>query len=642
MVYLPFYPIQNLAPQFMRHDLVIAEKFDFQTVFEICPVGMAVVDGEFRFIQVNKTFSDMMGYHEQGLINLPLNDILHPEDFLKIPVSGAKRKDVLFPLLNLELRFIPKDSRLLSCAVTITVLEDVEGTIKKYLITVNTPINPILEEDAAGKNEEKYRMLVENMGEGIGIMDSDEIFVFANSSGEKIFGVEEGKLKGTCLKDFIIEEDLGHIIKETKKRSHGESSTYELRIRLRNGVIKDLLITATPIFEGKKFIGTLGVYRDYTQIKLIEKDLKEQRERLENVIEGTNTGTWQLNMETGEVIINERWAEMIGYEMQELTPLSRISIEKLIHPEDVKIVQSELAKVFENSHLYLDVSYRIKHRNGYWIWAHDRGKVFERTADGKPRSMAGTHGDITEQVRTEAVIKENTARLHELNATKDKFFSIIAHDLKNNFISFKGLLNLLVNDYRKYDSEGIEEMLVLLSEHSKNTYLLLENLLIWAGSQSGRIENKPVKLSIKDLLGENCSLLKGQAESKLQELAVEAMDQCIIYSDQFMINTILRNLISNAIKFTPHKGKIVVSASRFNGHIEVKVSDNGVGISEAKQDTIFRIDTKSSTPGTDMESGTGLGLILCKEFVEKNGGKIRVESTVGKGSSFIFTLPLFF
>ena len=142
------------------------------------------------------------------------------------------------------------------------------------------------------------------------------------------------------------------------------------------------------------------------------------------------------------------------------------------------------------------------------------------------------------------------------------------------------------------------------------------------------------------MVKENFSLLKSQSENKKQDLVISVPDPCIAFADETMINTVLRNLLSNAVKFTPHGGTIMVSASEINNYVEISVTDTGVGIPENKLESIFRIDSKLSTPGTDKETGTGLGLILCKEFVEKNNGKITMTSTPGKGSTFSFKIPV--
>ena len=236
-------------------------------------------------------------------------------------------------------------------------------------------------------------------------------------------------------------------------------------------------------------------------------------------------------------------------------------------------------------------------------------------------------------------LEEQSQRLKELNATKDKFFTIIAHDLKNPFNTVIGLSELLMLRYEQYDEEKIKDFIGQINNFSNNAYSLLENLLQWAKSQTGRININPQKIDLLDIVQENLALLKGKADEKSIMLNSEIEKGCVVYADLNMLRTILRNLMSNALKFTHSGGYIRVDAAKRGEFYEIHVEDNGVGIPEENQEKLFKIDSNVSTKGTADEAGTGLGLILVKEFVEKNGGSIHVSSEPGKGSRFFFTLP---
>lgn len=231
--------------------------------------------------------------------------------------------------------------------------------------------------------------------------------------------------------------------------------------------------------------------------------------------------------------------------------------------------------------------------------------------------------------------------MRELNATKDKFFSIIAHDLKNPLSAFTGVANFLIERFAELSQEEIKEFLDDVHCSAKQLYELLENLLVWSRSQRGLIQFNPTKLNIKSIIKNNIDLVKMNADAKEIEIIPEINCNKSIYSDPNMLNTILRNLITNAIKFTKNKGKITIQVVEENiYYLRVSVIDNGIGISEKDLDKLFRVDMSHSTEGTSHERGTGLGLILCKEFVEKHGGQIWVESQLGVGSKFIFTIPI--
>jgi len=238
------------------------------------------------------------------------------------------------------------------------------------------------------------------------------------------------------------------------------------------------------------------------------------------------------------------------------------------------------------------------------------------------------------------LIVSKNQELKELVSTKDKLFSIIGHDLGNQFNIIVGFLEVLVSDFKKLDSEKIEKHLINISNSSKYAYNLLENLLTWARMQTNMMQYNPEKFVVNTKIIESLELLKGAALKKNIKIEVNSDEEIGIYADVNMFSTVFRNLVANAIKFTNENGIITIFTKKKENFCEITVKDNGVGISEEDIAKIFRIDSKHKTLGTKGEKGTGLGLILCKEFIEKNGGKITVTSEVGKGSEFSFTLPV--
>jgi signal transduction histidine kinase len=235
--------------------------------------------------------------------------------------------------------------------------------------------------------------------------------------------------------------------------------------------------------------------------------------------------------------------------------------------------------------------------------------------------------------------KITNKKLSELNVLKDKFFGIIAHDLKNPFSAIFGFTNILLNEYESLDDDEKKKLITSIDDSGRQTYKLLENLLYWSRLQTGGIEFKPKKLNLNEIILDVFFILESTAKFKNISLTADTPDDITVFGDEDLIKTILRNLISNGIKFTRQGGKISVRSINENSHVEISVKDNGIGISKEIKDRLFQIDNMSTSEGTNGEKGTGLGLILCKEFVEKIGGKIWVESEIGKGSRFIFTIP---
>lgn len=237
-------------------------------------------------------------------------------------------------------------------------------------------------------------------------------------------------------------------------------------------------------------------------------------------------------------------------------------------------------------------------------------------------------------------LKRSEQKLKELNATKDTFFSIIAHDLKNPLTIIMGFSDLLANAWDKISEENRRAQIKKISEASGGLYKLLTNLLDWARLQTGNIQFNPEEQNIKILVDETVVLLEPGAQAKNIAIRTELKEELTILVDQDMIRTVIRNLISNAIKFTPPGGTVEVLLKKSAEYIELVVADTGIGMEEEDLAKLFRIDAHYSTRGTANEKGTGLGLILCKEFIEKHNGKIRAESEKGRGSRFIVSLPV--
>jgi signal transduction histidine kinase len=247
--------------------------------------------------------------------------------------------------------------------------------------------------------------------------------------------------------------------------------------------------------------------------------------------------------------------------------------------------------------------------------------------------------DITEMTLAKDSLKKSEVELRQLNASKDKFFSIIAHDLKSPFNAIMGFSDILVEQVREKDYEGIDEYAGYILQSSKRAMELLMNLMEWSRSQTGRMDYNPENFEIVEFLGDIIPLFDDIAGQKSISIAREFPPEAIVFADQAMISTVFRNLISNAIKFTQPGGKITLTINPDQSGFLVSVADTGIGIPQKMICKLFRIDQSYSTTGTNNEEGTGLGLILCKEFVEKHGGKIWVESEEGKGSRFSFTIP---
>jgi signal transduction histidine kinase len=245
-----------------------------------------------------------------------------------------------------------------------------------------------------------------------------------------------------------------------------------------------------------------------------------------------------------------------------------------------------------------------------------------------------------ERKKSEEEIILKNQLLETVNAEKDKFFSIIAHDLRGPLSAFVAATQILTEDIENMSVEEIKDIVDSMKSDASNVYTLLENLLEWSRLQRGVLEFKPGKLMLYDLAVKSISSVLGAARSKVIGIDVNIPENIEMKADEHMIETTIRNLVSNAIKFTPSGGRIVISSSTNDQNFtEVRITDTGIGMSDDLREKLFIMNEKTNRPGTDGEPSSGLGLLLCKEFIEKHGGKISVESREGEGSCFSFTIP---
>lgn len=256
--------------------------------------------------------------------------------------------------------------------------------------------------------------------------------------------------------------------------------------------------------------------------------------------------------------------------------------------------------------------------------------------------------EILIKEKSEEALKLSEAKFREANATKDKFFSILSHDLKSPFAAIMGMAELLEKEYGQLSEKDRIMLVQELGNATRNTYGLLQELLTWSQSQRGLLDFNPTPVNLIELCQETMEVLGAAAVNKSISINCMVDKEVFVFADSNMLSTILRNLLTNAVKFTNKNGQIDISCKGIDAQnmgdsptpmISVSVKDNGIGISEGNIEKLQKIDDNYKRYGTEKESGTGLGLIICKEFVEKHGGKISIESEEGKGSTFSFTVP---
>ncbi|MBI9035649.1 MAG: tetratricopeptide repeat protein [Bacteroidales bacterium] len=386
---------------------------------------------------------------------------------------------------------------------------------------------------------------------------------------------------------------------------------------------------------------TRKLKEEIRQKAIIEEELREINDRYEKLTQSIPDITWSSRINNDGsytlVYLSPQIQTYANHTIDEYKIDPEIWINEVVHPDDYDSVFRINQRVNSGELPVVEIDYRIIDKNTNIKWIHEKINV-TREIDGV--RLDAIISDNTRQKETEIELRESREQLESLNATKDKFFSIIAHDLKNPFNSILGFANLLNENYDEFDKEEHLVFIHNIINASDGAYKLLQNLLEWSRSQTGGIEVKAETFDLSEIVNTNLSLLSPLAHNKKIHLNSEVVYGTHVYADKNMINTVVRNLIQNAIKFSYPESEIVLKADMGQEYVYFSVVDHGVGISEAKLGQLFQIGAKVQAKGTANELGTGLGLILCKEFIEQNRGEIKIESILGQGSTFTISIPM--
>ncbi|MDF2157061.1 PAS domain-containing protein [Algoriphagus sp. CAU 1675] len=463
--------------------------------------------------------------------------------------------------------------------------------------------------------------------------------IYRSSQFYKMLGFKPDEYTGIVdvFRSRIHPQDREEAVNELNETIAGEKSYWENEFRIQNGEGEYIyVIDKGHILRDKngKAIRMIGATQDITKRKNTELALKKEKDRLNYVIDGTQAGTWEWNVQTGETVFNESWAKIIGYTLDEIQPVSIDTWIKFSHPEDLKKSNEELKLYFEGKKDRYEAEVRMKHKNGSWRWVLDRGRAFSWTEDGKPLMMFGTHLDITHIKTQEEEIQKTNQKLLAANEELKVFASLASHDMKEPLRMISSFLSLLKKKYQEVlDAKG-NQFIDFAVDGSKRLTALIDNLLEY--SKIGFDLNLAENINTKKLLDEILELKKQVILEIGAEITIGDLPN--IRGVKTPIQSLFQNLISNALKFR-QKGKvpkIVINGHETENFWEFSVSDNGIGIESEYIDKIFEILVKLHSK--DEYSGTGLGLAMCKKIVNQHGGNIWVESTPGLGSKFNFSI----
>jgi PAS domain S-box-containing protein len=411
----------------------------------------------------------------------------------------------------------------------------------------------------------------------------------------------------------------------------------EYRFRHKDGQYRWFQDRFTVVRDAKnKPVSLIGSVSDITPRKLIEEALQNEKLLLRTVIDNIPDSIYCLDSDCRKTLAN----------LTDIRYMGAKSESEVIGKNDFDFYPLDIAKSFfridneviKTGKPLLNCEEFLMDENGEKRWLLS-SKLPMRNKNGEITGLLGIGRDITDRKMAEEEIKHKNEELQRVNAEKDKFFSIIAHDLRSPFNGFLGLTQIMAEDLQTLTMDEIQSISEILKDSAMNLFRLLENLLEWARIHQGLIPFEPKLTELKLINNEVMGMLSDWVKNKEIEIVCNIADGLMVYADSNMLQAIIRNLVSNATKFTHKGGQITISARINQDHlVEISTKDNGIGMSNKIVDGLFRLDINTSRKGTDGEASTGLGLIICKEFVEKNGGNLWVESQEGKGSTFYITI----
>ncbi len=372
---------------------------------------------------------------------------------------------------------------------------------------------------------------------------------------------------------------------------------------------------------------------DIKERKKVEDKLHANQMRLKTIIDTVPALIFLKDKESKYLLVNKTFTDL--FETTESEVIGKKPLDIFLR-KDGEIIEKEDSLITSGEKKSLSIEEKFTTRKGEFWFKVNRVPLYND--HGQIIGLVGVASDITTIKEAEETLRNSESKLKELNEAKDKFFSLISHDLKSPFLGLLGYSDYLLEDYDKLSEKERKGILSQIHDSSKMVFNLVENLLDWSLINGGQFKARTKRIELNKEVENVLSLLKQNAEKKKIRLINNLNGNLHVMADERMVHSLIQNLISNAIKFTPNGGSVEVTGSMKTNETVISVRDTGIGMSKEEIDKLFRLDTKYTNPGTANESGTGLGLLLCKELVEKMGGTIEVKSQKGEGTDFEITM----
>ncbi len=613
-----------------------------RTVIDLVPNHIHAKTEDSTFLLVNRTSAESFDMEPEEIVGKKHSDIATN----RIETERMLEED-LEVIRSGRFKFIPLEQYTDAFGNTRwlqTTKVPFEYRGQKAVLVVGNDITELKKaEDALKESEEIYRSIIQQSSDGIAITDEYGRLLEWNKSIEEITGISKNEAMGRPIWKIHCnllpaekqdQKTYEHLKNSIRNMLNGQGidwagRQYETVIVGTKGEKKFIEGTSYLIRSQHRMLFGSNV-RDITQKHISEEKIRAEQEQLLSIFDSIDIPIYIENIDTYEILFVNKVikkifpATEIGNKCYEalfgIDQPCEFCMNQRLSGDGADVLRWEI-----HNNL-VDRDFLMIERNIRWT-------------DGRDVKLSMMI-DITERKKMEELLRESESKMRIAIESKDKFFSILAHDLRAPLSGFMGLSQMLSQEFGQMTKEELEETHQALNESSVQLYKLLENLLEWSQMQRGQIKYEPELINILDIMGSCIGLFESQAARKNIRLISEIDRPYYIYADRRMMETVCRNILSNAIKFTPEGGIVGIGARNHQGrHTVISVTDNGIGMGSGKIKELFKLGGNISSPGTANERGTGLGLVLCKELIEKNCGEIKVESAPGSGSTFQITLP---
>lgn len=523
-----------------------------------------------------------------------------------------------------------------------TLLRDDFGNLSGCVFVIRDLTAKKIIQAALNKSEVRYKAVIEQITDGIIIYDFKTHKVLeTNKAYRELTGYSEEELLTKITEDLVYQGDIPSTYYETKLIENNNYFIGERKHVKKDGSLVDVEISSN-VFEMDNREVLVVVVRDITERKKAEEVIRASEEKLRTLFDTMAQGV--IYQDSSGIIssANQAACKILGVSIKELLGSPGASPKwKSIHEDGTPLAIDE-----HPSNIALKTGKQIIGKTigifnpveQKYKWITVSCIPYINSDEEYPTSVYTTFTDITDLKNSEEALKKYGEELKHVINTKDRFFSIVAHDLKSPFLGLLGFTSALHEDYDQFETNQIKRYIGNINKATRNIYSLIQNLLEWSRLQTNKFDLNITEIDLFQIAEYSINLLSSNAASKEITIKNQLPHDEIILADERVLDSVFSNLISNAIKFSKRGDEILLSASHTDDYFEICVADNGVGMDEERLSELFRLDVTVSSRGTEGEVGTGLGLVLCSELIEKLNGKMRVESKPGLGSKFYFTV----